>query len=457
MLIKRMFSSAVIVGAMTLSLNAMDYGDDMYSAWRNGFITGYKAVKTDAEVQGIHNNVIQTKKYVIYFDASGDDIAEWDYLMVQMFGYTNSVNQPVRTENNWIIFASYDNKATATQEMEMLNEKIFKNSEKYKLALFENDKNRVFYNSSALLLKELKDFQALLTRINNQKLEEKKRDLEENQKVLVVYVDPDGKIIDEKNVKGGVTDESSSNATNTQKNKDKKNEINNAEFVSIIKYAKPYGNSVVPIFTKPRYDKAIKTGEILKGEIVELEARNGYNWYKIKGKNLYVGGHLLNFVDKKEYSDNISDITKRINNFVNSSSKSNVIIETNTATNKVTKINKTPSFDNSKKVSVETKNSDTNVIPDVVEPVKVVEKPIEEKTVTFMYKPNSVALYELKNDFVNGKAYTSNDFTFKKMFTNDYENRSYKYTIKNEFGIEYVKLLNENVYVEKSETIAVAN
>lgn len=452
MLIKRIFLSIVTLVVTGLSLNAMDYGNDMYSAWRNGFITGYKAVKTDAEVQGIHNNVIQTKKNIIYFDASGDDIAEWDYLMVQMFGYTNSVNQPIRTENNWIIFDSYDNKATATQEMEMLNEKIFKDSEKYKLKLFENDKNRVFYNSSALLLKELKDFQTLLERINKQELEEKKRDLEENQKVLVVYVDPDGKIIEDKNVKGANRINSNDKKFIVDTKQSKNPVVNNVEFTPVVKYAKSYLNSAVPIFSKPRYDKAIKIGELSKNEVVELESRNGYNWYKIKGKNSYVGGHLLNFVDKKEYANSNNEITKRINRVVDEASKSNVIVETNFANNKVTQIDKTPTYKSSKKSEEnEITKVDEKIIPDVVQPSP------EPKIITFMYKPKDVALYELKVEFINNKTYNSSDFKYKAMFSNDYENRSYKDTIKNEFGVEYIKLLNENVYVEKSEIIIVAN
>ena len=176
--------------AAMVSLSAMDSEDDArLDAWRNGFVTAYKAMKVDTKIQGIENREIKTEKYIIYFDANSDDIATWDKLMVQMFGYSSSIHKPIRTTNNWIIFDSYEDKATAKQELELLNNRIFKNSKKYKLSLFENKENKKFFNDKALLTSDLNDLKNLLKIIEKSKLEKIKNELEENQKVALVYVD----------------------------------------------------------------------------------------------------------------------------------------------------------------------------------------------------------------------------------------------------------------------------
>lgn len=193
-----MFKNIVIFSLLVSSTFAMQGdGDAKADAWRNGFITAYKAMEVDTQVQGLKSSPLKLNQYIIYFDANKEDVATWDKLMIQMFGYTSSITKPIRTTNNWIIFSSYDNKASAAQELEILNQKIFKNSKEYKLQLFDNKEGRVFTNAIALLASQLKELEAIMLEHNKLELEKAKQNLEDNQKVAVIYIDPTtGKIVE---------------------------------------------------------------------------------------------------------------------------------------------------------------------------------------------------------------------------------------------------------------------
>lgn len=162
-------------------------------AWKNGFITAYKAMKADSRIQGLMEEEIPTKRYVVYFDASHRELAEWDKLMVQMLGYTTSIYDPIRTKDDWIIFASFDSYGTAKQETKMLNEKVFRGQEK-KLTVFDNIKNKKFFAAQTLLSEDILHLKELLKREHEARLkiaiDQKKQELHENQKVAIIYVDP---------------------------------------------------------------------------------------------------------------------------------------------------------------------------------------------------------------------------------------------------------------------------
>ena len=194
-MIKNIFISVLLCSG--LFANSFNNNEDIQAQnWRDGFVTAYKAMQMETKLQGLDSNKpFKDKKYVIYFDASKDNISDWDTLMVQMFGYSSSIYKPIRTTNNWIIFGSFNRKATATQELNSLNEKLFKNSDKYHLQLFDNSEGRKFYKGKALLYANIKDLEQKVKEKNKKKLEEyiakKKKELEANQKVEIVYVDKD--------------------------------------------------------------------------------------------------------------------------------------------------------------------------------------------------------------------------------------------------------------------------
>ena len=196
-MVKKILLTIILISSL-YSKQAMADDDNSIAAksWRNGFITAYKAMEVETKLQGIDNKPIHTKKYVIYFDANKDNISDWDSLMVQMFGYSSSIYKPIRAKNKWLIFGSYDNKATAYQELRMLNNKIFKNSEKYKLQIFVNKNNKVFLTDNAILTNEIKGLKKILLKQNAKILSQKKKklktELEKNQKVAIVYLDKEG-------------------------------------------------------------------------------------------------------------------------------------------------------------------------------------------------------------------------------------------------------------------------
>jgi hypothetical protein len=181
-----------------LALNSYIFANSFESqqaeakAWKDGFITAYKALKADSKIQGLKNEIIPLDKYIVYFDVSDKNMAQWDKLMIQMMGYTTSIHDPIRTTNDWIIFASFDNYGTAKQEMEMLNSRLFSN-QKAKLQLFENNEEKTFLASKTLLSEDIKHLKEIMEKQSSLKLSKeinkKNKELDDNQKVAIVYID----------------------------------------------------------------------------------------------------------------------------------------------------------------------------------------------------------------------------------------------------------------------------
>lgn len=419
-----MFRKILLATSLLVGLNsmAMSYEDDSAKVWRDGFITGFKAIKTDAKVQGLTSQKIATKKYIIYFNANSEDIAEWDKLMVQMYGYTSSITQPIRTTSDWIIFNSFDNKATAIQELEMLNDKIFKGSEKYSLKLYENKMNKVFYNSTALLTKELVGLKKLLKDMNRMKLDKKKKELEENQKVMIVYVDKNtNKIIENykstedykpRKPKAKIKKETRKMNTKTARKELKSN------------YVRSYGNSPVAVFSRAIYNKKYKLREIAAHEVFEVESKDGYGWFKLKGEKAYVASHVVKYTNKVKKT------------------KKKIVATTNAIRNAI----------DNKSVAVKRKDKKKTVNPKT--PKIVVNK--KPSTKEFIFKGDTVLLYKLNTSFKsNKKVYSIGDFSFSKNMNNDYENRKFRYVVKNSDGFSYVKLLNQNLYVDFDDIVLI--
>lgn len=182
---KILFFLALLVGVNSF---AIEYQNNKSAIWRDGFITAYKAMSKDSEIQGLLGKPIKTNRYIIYFDTNRNDIAQWDKLMLVMFGYTSSVYDPIRAKNGWIIFASFDDKATAKQELQDLNNKIFANTKNLSLKLYDNKNHRVFYTAKTLLAKDIKDLEQILKNNYKKKLQIAKKRLQQNQKVAVIIV-----------------------------------------------------------------------------------------------------------------------------------------------------------------------------------------------------------------------------------------------------------------------------
>jgi hypothetical protein len=181
--------------AATIIATSFVTANDSFSeskAWKNGFITAYKALKEDGRIQGLNKEKIPVKQFIVYFDATDKKLAEWDKLMIQMMGYTTSIHDPIRTTDNWIIFASFDSYGMAKQEMDMLNERLFEKQEN-KLKLFENTQNRVFLADRTLLTEDIKHLKEILDKQSAIKLtnsiNKKNKEIADNQQVAIVYID----------------------------------------------------------------------------------------------------------------------------------------------------------------------------------------------------------------------------------------------------------------------------
>lgn len=394
------------------SLIGMEYEDSNLSSWRDGFITAYKAMKMDTKIQGVESKIIPTKKYVIYFDTNKSDIADWDKVMVQMFGYSLSLNKPIRSKDGFIIFDSYDNKATATQEMELLNKKIFKGSEKYSLSLYENLSNKVFYSDTALLMEELDGLKNLMVSTNKINLEKKKKELEENQKVALVYVDDKTeKII---NNIGDIVETDLSTNKRTIIKTDMGNRREGSSSNEIF-YGIPTKNSI-SVFSKPNWSPAYKVGEVSK-EIIEFDAKDSHGWYKIKNKELYVANYLITIVPKpKELVKEISLKTLE-NNIVSKN------IETKEKNN-ITKGNIVPSS----KIIEDEKN-----------------KPIKKE---FVITSNNVIIYSLKNFEDTKSIYNLDDFVTVKTMENDGNRNEYSHIVYDTDNNKFIKLKNKNSFID---------
>lgn len=417
---------------LAVSLFAFESKEDKMDNWRSGFITAYKAMEVDTQHQGLESKKIDTKRYIIYFDANGDEIAIWDKLMVQMFGYSASIHKPVRTTNGWIIFTSYDDKATALQEFDILNEKIFKNSKRYKLEFFDNEKGEVFHNDTALLTSQLADLRELMEIASKQKLKEKEKELEANQKVALIYVDKDSKeIIEPKKevvapfvepiVRTTVIDSSPKKAATAVERVAVKNTVYNeesegakkAEFAPHDGFVKQKKDDII-FFSSTVFDAKHKVKTGVKGEIVAVESKNGLGWYKVKGEDLYIAAHLCVAASK-------SDFDKFQKNGTAEKSESEKVVKT--------------------KVKVETKMR-----------TEVVSQPQVEVAIgSFSITTDSVVLYKLKSGFNLGKSkYPSADFDFEKVMDNDYKKIEYSALVEDSNGGKYVKLVGQNLFVPDS-------
>lgn len=300
-----MLKKLLVLSILVSATFAMEYGDGKVDAWRDGFITSYKAMEVDTQLQGLKSSPLKLNQYIVYFDANKDDVATWDKLMIQMFGYTSSITKPIRTTNNWIIFSSYDNKASAIQEMETLNQKIFKNSKEYKLQLFDNKENKVFSNAIALLATQLKELEAIMLEHNKLELEKAKQQLEDNQKVAVIYVDKDGKIVERRKppiIEKAKESAYSSNAYPVvEKTKEKSTQEDSVQAKKTTLYAQARKKSSTIIFSKPMFDLTYKVRNSQEEEAFEIYKENADGWCQIKDKNEYVALHTLTVIDEKKY------------------------------------------------------------------------------------------------------------------------------------------------------------
>ncbi|MDQ1268157.1 MAG: hypothetical protein QG567_734 [Campylobacterota bacterium] len=413
---KKILLSAVLCFGASVAL-AMDYGDDKMDSWRDGFITAYKAMQVDVSMQGLENRAIETKKYIIYFDANGDDIADWDRLMVQMFGYSSSVHKPVRTLDNWIIFNSYDNKATAQQETAIMNERIFKNSKKYKLQVYENKDNRVFLNDKALLSSQLKELEELFKIVEKQKLEDKQRELEDNQKVAIIYVDSATGAILEDGAKHKVVVNSPVPAIDEVKAALRAKKVEEAKmneekhvFKPFEKYVKAKAGSEVFIFKSTVFDskEKIRTGSA--SEVFEIEAKNSLGWYKLKGKNEYLPSHLTGPSSQKEFTA-YHEKMQRV-----------------TTTKEAKPANEEkPQQSRAKAVAAQEKVSGVFTITD-----------------------DNVVSYSLDNFLSGTDIYGVEDFRVAKVLKNNYTNYKYSYIVKDADGMIYYKIFGENIFIPKN-------
>ncbi|MDD5373304.1 MAG: hypothetical protein PHO62_07770 [Sulfurimonas sp.] len=409
---------------LAASLFGVEYGDEKMDSWRAGFITAYKAMEVDTQQQGLESKPVDVKRYIVYFDAKGDDIAIWDKLMVQMFGYSASVHKPIRTTKDWIIFASSDNKATAMQEMEILNDKIFKNSKKYKLQFFDNDKNEIFYNDKALLTSQLKELEGLLKAKADRALEAKQKELEGNQKVALVYVDKNSGEMIENQTKEVVTpfvtpvvearetrvaplpshkiERKTEEKTNTTKEIETKKAAvsDKTVFEGYEGYVKQKGDNIM-FFSRPVFDGKYKVKTALKGEIIAVESKNGGGWYKVKDENLYIAGHLIMPASKADFekkSDGNSDKPKKIASSL------------------------TP----------------------------MVERDLGGFTITV----DSAVMYKLKGELKSGTSrYPVEDFEFLRVVENDYKTTRYSAIIEDRDASKYIKVLGENRFVAYSNVL----
>jgi len=321
----------VLVGACVASGVLIADAD----AWRNGFITAYKAMKADSNIQGLLEQEISTKRWIVYYDATSDELAEWDKLMVQMLGYTTSIYNPVRTTESWIIFASFDSYGTAKQEADMMNQKIFKGQPKG-LEIFDNHSNkRVFKAAKTLLAEDISHLKEILQKEAEIELakavEAKKLELEKNQKVAVVYVDPSNmKQIDptrkvaipvptveevavDTMKNSAKSNKSEAVATNSKKTTTKEKEH---EKFAPNALKKPIGSLVLTNSTAIAYrlktDKKVLEQTTLSIRDIEVAGvvdnngekhpvgaivrdSDGLEYYKIYGKNLFVGASMAHF------------------------------------------------------------------------------------------------------------------------------------------------------------------
>lgn len=394
---------------LSVSLFGMEYTNDSLDTWRDGFITAYKALKVDTKVQGVNSKLIDTKDYIIYFDANAQDISDWDKLMVQMFGYSSSIHKPIRSVENYIIFDSYDNKATALQEMEILNTKIFKNSEKYKLKLFDNSASkRKFYNDRALLMDELKDLENLLKEVNRIKLTQKEKELEDNQKVALVYVDNStNKVIPTPTV---IVEEPQKNVVV----KELKNKNTSSNKTNVFSDEIFFGESIksVPVFKRPYYNSKNKLYTLAPGKTLEFEGKNDFGWFKIKNKNEYVAGHLFKIVSKSISENNITKVEKQ-----QIASKNPVIVE--------------------KKIDLNNKLVETKKIEEVI-----------AKDNHFTLVDNETVLYKLDSFSISNKTYSVSEFIPTGIMKNDYKEHPYTNIVKDTDGNKYLKLKNMNALIE---------
>ncbi len=416
---KKTVLSAILLLSLSSNLYSMEYEDSNLDSWRDGFITAYKAIKLDTKIQGVQSKVIPTEKYIIYFDANKSDIADWDKVMVQMFGYSLSLNKPVRTSDGYIIFDSFDNKATATQELESLNRKIFKGSEKYSLTLFENTTNKVFYSDTAILMSELDGLKNLLENVNKIELANKKKELEKNQKVALVYVDEKtDKIL---NLDADIVEtDTRTNKQTTVTSKDLKSlPRNKTDFVNQKFFGTPISNSIVA-YKKPSKNAVNKSHDVLKGEIIEFGAKNIQGWYKVKDQEIYIPGSSIKIVT----DPNIEKKGATLKNIENK------IVTTVPVKNEDQTINK------NSVVSKEALES------------KVTEKEKNDNINKFVITSDKVILYKLKNYSPEKNLYGLDDFVIEKAINNDGQRKEYSHIVSDVDGNKFVKLKNENHFVD---------
>jgi len=389
-------------------------------SWRNGFITAYKAMEVETKLQGIDNKPIHTKKYVIYFDANKDNISDWDSLMVQMFGYSSSIYKPIRAKNKWLIFGSYDNKATAYQELRMLNNKIFKNSEKYKLQIFVNKNNKVFLADNAILTNEIKGLKEILLKRNAKILSEKekkiKAELEKNQKIAIVYLDKEGNQIKNATVKQLVK-------KTKYPHKDKKGKIYRVRRLNSKLYLKPVEDDKY-------FLKTMKLGDRLR--IIDI--KDGWG---LTSKNHYI---------------KMKSFWKLSSNNTKTTVKAEKPVETTPVTKKPVIKRAIEPMPEKKKTTVKAEKP--------VEPV--VETQSKKKILTPEEPLNgyidtnlmSLDLYKIKNEpfIYNKKIYKK--FIKSGIYKNNFvDTLAYSYKVEDENGDVFYKIYKKDFFIKKSDEI----
>ncbi len=409
---KKTILSILISATLSTNLFAMEYEDSNLASWRDGFITAYKALKLDTKLQGVQSKPIPTEKYIIYFDANKSDISDWDKVMVQMFGYSLSLNKPIRSIDGFIIFDSFDNKATAIQELELLNKKLFKGSEKYSLTLLENTNNKVFYSDTAILMTELDGLKKLLENVNKIELNNKKKELENNQKVALVYVDEKtDKIlnINEDIVETDLKTNKKTIVTSKDLPKNKKG------FTAKSFFGTPLKESI-SVYKKPVAAAVNKTHEIFKDEVVEFDGLNGQGWYKLKNEEAYIPKQFIKIIPApKNNTTSLKNIENKIADKTKAKAETPII----------------------------TKNSSISQ-----EAVENKDSKIKEISQQFIITEDQVIIYKLKNFTPEKNIYGLDDFSIEKTIKNDGSRKEYSHIVTDIDGNKFIKLKNQNAFID---------
>jgi len=162
-----------------------------------------------------------------------------------------------------------------------------------------------------------------------------------------------------------------------------------------------------------------KKDEISQNDILEFESKNGYGWYKVKDKRLYLPGHLIEIVDKpqnnpiKKNNSNLSSIEKKI-----VSTKEKVV-------------------------------ADTPIVNKVVDTEKI--KEVKEETIKKLFTliEKEVVVFQLNDTYKEDKdVYEVKYFDAKGVMQNDYTRIEYSSIVSDTDGNKYIKLKDKNAYIE---------